>query len=115
MTDKTRRRDLMRPVQLLGIAFVAAAFAGTVTAVTMGAFQDGPPEAKLRAWAVAGIVAGISFIVVLLVVSLLLLVVDPADVDREVDRPVLIQKDEEGAEDTEDADGDEPRDGESEH
>ncbi len=98
MTDKTRRRDLMRPVQLLGVAFVAAAFAGIVTAVSMGAFQDAPPEDKLRAWAVAGIVAGVAFIVVLLVVSLLLLAVDPADVEKDVERPVLLQKDEESAE-----------------
>ena len=32
MTDKPTRRDLMRPAQLLGIAFGAALFAGVVLA-----------------------------------------------------------------------------------
>lgn len=89
MTDKTRRRDLMRPVQLLGIAFLSAAFAGIIAAVTMGAFQSLPAEEVLRIWGIAGIVAGIAFIVVLLGLSLLLLVVDPADVQRTIDKPVL--------------------------
>lgn len=91
MTDNTRRRDLMRPVQLVGIAFVAATFAGLVTVMSMGAFQAIPAEDVARAWAVAGIVAGIAFIVVLLVLSLLLLVLDPADVARPVERPVLLR------------------------
>lgn len=90
MTDKPTRRDLMRPAQLLGIAFATAAFAGVVTAVVMGAFQSLPGEAVLRAWSTAGIAAGISFIVVLLGLSMLLLVVDPAQSDRGVDRPVLL-------------------------
>lgn len=91
MTDKSRRRDLMRPVQLVGIAFVAAAFAGLVTAMAMGAWQAIPGEDVLRAWAVAGIVAGVSFIAVLLILSLLLLAIDPADVERPVDGPVLLR------------------------
>lgn len=100
MTDKTRRRDLMRPVQLLGVAFVAAAFAGVITAVTMGAFQTLPPDEVLRIWGIAGIVAGISFIVVLLGLSLLLLVVDPADVEKTIDKPVLTPDDEDEDDDT---------------
>lgn len=91
MTDKTRRRDLMRPVQLLGIAFIAAAFAGFVTAMAMGAWQAIPGEDVARAWAVAGIVAGIAFIAVLLILSLLLLAIDPADVEKPIDRPVLLR------------------------
>ena len=98
MTDKTRRRDLMRPAQLLSIAFVAAAFAGIITAMSMGAFEAIPVEDRLRAWSAAGIVAGIAFIVVLLGVSLLLLAVNPADVEKRVDQPVLMS-------DGEDADG----------
>jgi len=90
VTDKTRRRDLMRPAQLLSIAFVAAAFAGIITAMAMGAFEALPVEDKLRAWSAAGIVAGIAFIVVLLGVSLLLLAVSPADVEKRVDHPVLM-------------------------
>ena len=92
MTDKTRRRDLMRPVQLLGIAFVAAAFGGLVTAMAMGAWQAIPGEDVARAWAVAGIVAGIAFIAVLLILSLLLLAIDPAEVEKPIDRPVLLRE-----------------------
>ncbi|WP_261166737.1 amino acid transporter [Microbacterium sp. Marseille-Q6965] len=92
MTDKTRRRDLLRPVQLVGVAFIAAAFAGLVTAMAMGAWQSLPGEDVLRAWAVAGIVAGVSFIAVLLILSLLMLAVDPAEVQRPLDRPVLLRE-----------------------
>lgn len=91
MTDKTSRRDLMRPVQLIGIAFITAAFAGLVTAMTMGAWQSIPGEDMARAWAVAGIVAGIAFIAMLLILSLLLLAIDPAEVEKPVDRPVLLR------------------------
>ncbi|MFL0410071.1 amino acid transporter [Microbacterium paludicola] len=93
MTDKPTRRDLMRPAQLLGIAFGAALFAGVVTAVTMGAFQALPGEAIARAWSTAGIMAGVAFIVVLLGLSMLLLVVDPAAQSKTMDRPVLLPKD----------------------
>ena len=93
MTDKPTRRDLMRPAQLLGIAFGAALFAGLVTAMSMGAFQAHPAEDILRAWSVAAIVAGVSFIVVLLGLSMLLLVIDPAETTKPLDRPVLLPKD----------------------
>lgn len=102
MTDKPTRRDLMRPAQLLGIAFAAALFSGIVTATTMGAFQALPGEDVAHAWSVAAIVAGVAFIVVLLGLSMLLLVVDPADQAKTVDRPVLLPKDEP-------TEGDEPR------
>ncbi|MBM3716691.1 MAG: amino acid transporter, partial [Actinobacteria bacterium] len=49
MTDKPTRRDLMKPVQLLGLAFVAALFAGGVTLVSMGFFQSRPAEQVERA------------------------------------------------------------------
>ena len=93
MTDKTRRRDLMRPVQLIAIAVVAAAFAFIITGMSMGAFQAVPEADKLRAWAVAGIMAGVAFIVVLLVVSLLLLAIDPAELDKGANGPVLMDGD----------------------
>lgn len=102
MTDKPTRRDLMRPAQLLGIAFGAALFAGLVTATTMGAFQALPGEAVARAWSVAAIAAGVSFIVVALGLAMLLLVVDPAQHGETVDRPVLLPKDQD------DAEGDQP-------
>ena len=43
--DKPTRRDLMKPVQLLGLAFGAALFAGVVTLVSMGFFQQRSPAA----------------------------------------------------------------------
>ncbi|MFH8252809.1 amino acid transporter [Microbacterium sp. B2969] len=90
MTDhKPTRRDLMKPVQLLGLAFGAAVFAGIVTLVSMGFFQQKPADEIQRALVVAAIAAGISFIAVLLIVSLLLLAVDPAQIQKQVDRPVL--------------------------
>ncbi len=98
MTDKPTRRDLMRPAQLLGIAFGAALFAGIVTAVTMGAFQAVPGEAVARAWSTAAIIGGVAFIAVLLGLSILLLLVDPADPDKTVDRPVLLPEDDRGGE-----------------
>lgn len=87
MTERSRRRELMRPVQLLAIAFACAIFAGGVTLVTGGAFQDG---VGVRAIPLAAIVGGITFIVVLLGLSLLLLAVDPAQVTKTIDRPVLL-------------------------
>jgi hypothetical protein len=80
----------MKPVQLLGLAFGSALFAGIVTLVTMGFFQQRFEGQSERALVVAAIVAGITFIVVLVVVALLLLAVDPAQVTKTVDRPVLL-------------------------
>lgn len=88
--DRPTRRDLMKPVQLLGLAFGAAIFAGIVTLVSMGFFQAGGPEKTQSALVMALIVAGVSFIAVLLIVSLLLLAIDPAQVAKPVDKPVLL-------------------------
>ncbi|WP_040168073.1 hypothetical protein [Microbacterium gorillae] len=101
MTDEkkpTTRRELMRPAQLLGLAFIAAVFAGVVTAVSLGLFQ-GRGNASQNAQTVAhalivgGIMAGIVFIVVLLGISMLLLAIKPADVTKTVDHPVLYDSD----------------------
>ncbi|QIG39014.1 amino acid transporter [Microbacterium sp. 4R-513] len=92
--DKPTRRDLMKPVQLLGLAFGAALFTGIVTLVSMGFFQQKPGDELQRALVVAAIAAGVAFIAVLLIVSLLLLAVDPAQVQKTVDRPVLLPEDE---------------------
>ena len=92
MTDKPTRRDLMKPAQLLGLAFIAALFAGVVTLVSMGFFQSGSKSGQ--ALVIGGIVAGVTFIVVLVVTALLILAVDPADVAKTLDRPVLLPKDE---------------------
>lgn len=87
MTDRPTRRELMRPVQLLGIAFVCALFAAGVTFVTTGGFQAG---VGILALPLTAIVGGITFIVVLLGLALLLLAVDPAQVQKPVDRAVLL-------------------------
>ena len=88
--DRPTRRDLMKPVQLLGLAFGAAAFAGIVTLVSMGFFQQRTAEEAQSAIVLALIIAGVSFIAVLLIVSLLLLAVDPAQVAKQVERPELL-------------------------
>ena len=87
--DRPTRRDLMRPVQLLGLAFGAALFAGVVTLVSMGFFQTTTAEERQAAIVLALIIAGVSFIAVLVIVALLLLAVDPAEVTKTIDRPVL--------------------------
>ncbi|MCR2808336.1 MULTISPECIES: amino acid transporter [unclassified Microbacterium] len=91
--DKPTRRDLMKPLQLLGLAFGAAVFAGVVTLVAMGFFQQRSPEQAPAALQLALIFAGVTFIVVLLVVSLLLLAIDPAQVHKTIDGPVLLPRD----------------------
>ncbi len=105
MTDKPTRRQLMRPVQLLGLAFIAAVFAFVVTLVSMGFFQQRFPGQSEHALVVAGVVAGITFIVVLVVIALLVLAVDPAQVTKTVDRPVLLPEGEEDAGQGEDPPG----------
>ena len=93
--DRPTRRDLMKPVQLLGLAFGAALFAGVVTLVAMGFFQTATGEERQAALALALIIAGVSFIAVLVIVALLLLAIDPAQITKTVDRPVL-RNDEDG-------------------
>ncbi|GAA1955667.1 amino acid transporter [Microbacterium deminutum] len=97
MSDhRPTRRDLMKPVQLLGLAFGAALFAGVVTLVSMGFFQNQTAQGRQGDLVVALIIAGISFIAVLVIVALLLLVVDPAQITKTIDRGVL--QDDEGDE-----------------
>lgn len=93
MTEKPTRRALMKPLQLLGLAFGAAVFAGIVTLVSMGFFQQRQAGEAERALVVAGVMFGIVFIVMLVGLALLILVVDPTDVQKTVDRPVLYPKD----------------------
>lgn len=97
MTDpRPTRRELMKPAQLLSLAFVAALFGGAITLVSMGIFQDpravpaGELHPHVKAWVVSGVVAGIVFIVTLVTIALLLLAVDPAQLAQKVDRPVLL-------------------------
>lgn len=89
MTDKkTSRRELMRPVQLLALAFGAALFAGFITAMSSGMFQGE------NVWTLTLVMAGSTFIVVLLLLSMLLLAVNPDDVKKQIDRAVLLPEDE---------------------
>lgn len=109
--DKPTRRDILRPVQLLGIAFACGVFAAAVTLVSTGAFT-----ARVNAAVANGtydglapvllglVVGGGAFIVTLLILAMLMLVVDPADVTKTVDRPVLY--DPETTDDANDADPD---------
>ncbi|WP_194396985.1 amino acid transporter [Microbacterium atlanticum] len=94
--DSPTRRDLMKPLQLLGLAFAAALFAGIVTLVSMGFFQQRTAEEAQVAVMTALVVAGVSFIAVLLIVSLLLLAVDPAQIAKPIDKPVLFDDDDAG-------------------
>lgn len=95
----------MKPAQLLGLAFIAALITGVVTALSLGIAQrpskPGMTEAAINelqgtvvsnAIIMALIFAGIAFIVVLLILSMLLLAVKPADFDQSkpVDRPKLL-------------------------
>ena len=96
-TQHPTRRDLLKPVQLVGLAFVAALFAGVVTLFSMGAFQEAGAvgadglDPRLKAWAVAGIVAGVTFIVTIVTIALLMLAIDPAQMSKEIDRPVRMR------------------------
>jgi hypothetical protein len=90
MSERPRRREIMKPVQLLGLAFGAALFAFIVTIVSMGFFQAVPAESMQRAVVVALVVAGATFVVTLVVIALLVLAVDPAEVTKTIDRPVLL-------------------------
>lgn len=107
MSDKPTRRDLMKPVQLLGLAFGTALFAGIVTLISMGFFQSRFEGQSAHALVVGAIAAGVTFIAVLVIVALLLLVVDPSDMTKTVDRPVLLPH--EDAPDA--AESEAPRDG----
>lgn len=95
--DKPTRRELLRPLHLLGIALAAGVFAAAVTLVTTGAFTErvnlaianGTYEG-LSPVALGLVVGGGAFIVTLLGIAMLMLAVDPAQYgDDEIDRPVL--------------------------
>lgn len=101
--ERPSRRDILKPVQLLGLAFAAAIFAGVITLISMGFFQQRGDA--MNAIVVALIIAGASFIAVLVIVSLLLLAIDPSQLSKSVDKPVLLPDEDEGAEDSGDAKG----------
>lgn len=84
------RRELLKPVQLLGFAFGAAAFAGFISLMSMGFFQALDGAERQHVIVVSLIVAGIAFIASLVILALLMLAVDPAQVAKQVERPVLL-------------------------
>ena len=88
------RRDLMKPVQLLGFAFAAAAFGGIIALLSMGFFQDIDDDQRAHVVVVSLVVAGISFIATLVIIALLMLAVDPAQVTKNVEHGVLLPEDE---------------------
>lgn len=96
MSERPTRRDLMRPVQLLGFAFAAALFAGVIALVSMGFFQELTEPQRGHVVVVSLVVAGISFIATLVIIALLMLAVDPAQVTKQIDQPVLHPKDDSG-------------------
>ncbi|MFV0374807.1 amino acid transporter [Microbacterium sp.] len=106
MTDsKPTRRDLMKPVQLLGLAFGAAVFAGVIALVTMGFFQNLDGGQRQHVIVVALIVAGVAFIATLVITALLMLAVDPRQITHTVDTGVLLppEDDDTGAQPRSDA------------
>lgn len=97
MSDqKPSRRDILRPLHLLGIALACGVFAMVVTLVSTGAFTARVNTAiangtyqGLTPFALGLVVGGGAFIATLLILAMLILAVDPADVTKTVDRPVL--------------------------
>ena len=101
MTDqKPSRKEILRPLHLVGIALTAGVFATVVTLVTTGAFTErvnlsiarGTYEG-LTPLGLGLVIGGASFIVTLLGLAMLMLAVDPADVTKTIDRPVLLDQD----------------------
>ncbi|KJQ52855.1 hypothetical protein [Microbacterium sp. SA39] len=94
--EKPTRRDILRPLHLLGIALGCGVFAMVVTLVTTGAFTlrvntaiaEGTYDG-LTPLALALVVGGGAFIATLLILAMLILAVDPAEVTKTIDRPVL--------------------------
>ena len=94
--EKPTRRDILRPLHLLAIALGCGVFAALVTFVSTGAFTSRVNDAiangsyqGLTPIALGLVVGGGAFIVTLLMLSMLILAVDPSTVTKTVDRPVL--------------------------
>ena len=94
--NRPTRRDLMKPVQLLGFAFAAAVFGGVIALVSMGFFQDLSDDQRMHVVVVSLVVAGIATLVI---IALLMLAVDPAQVTKPVEHGVLLPESDETASD----------------
>lgn len=110
---KANRRELLRPLHLLGIALVCGIFAAVVTLVSTGAFTS-RVNASIANGSYQGltpitlglVIGGGAFIVTLLIMSMLILAVDPRDYQSTtLDRPVLYDEEpgDEGAADSGDS------------
>jgi len=95
--NKSNRRELLRPLHLLGIALACGVFAAIVTLVSTGAFTS-RVNASIASGTYQGltpiglglVIGGGAFIVTLLIMSMLILAVDPRQYETEtIDRPVL--------------------------
>lgn len=94
---KSTRRELLRPLHLLGIALGTGVFAAVVTFVSTGAFTTRVNNAiandtytGLTPLMLGLVVGGGAFIVTLLIMSILILAVDPREYEHEtLARPVL--------------------------
>lgn len=114
--DKPTRRDILRPLHLLAIALGCGVFAAAVTLISTGAFTSRVNIAiangtyqGLTPVALGLVVGGGAFIVTLLLLSMMILAVDPANVAKTIDRPVLYDPepgDDAAADATSDAEGD---------
>jgi hypothetical protein len=101
MTDhKPTRREILRPLHLVGIALACGVFAAVVTMVSTGAFTSRVRNAIARGTytdlppiSLGLVIGGIAFIVTLLGLAMLMLAVNPADVTKTIDRPVLYDAD----------------------
>ncbi|WP_404436569.1 hypothetical protein LG322_15105 [Microbacterium aerolatum] len=97
---KSTRRELLRPLHLLGIALAAGVFAAVVTLVSTGAFTARVNNAiasgtyqGLTPVGLGLVVGGGAFIVTLLIMSMLILAVDPRQYEEQtLDRPVLFDE-----------------------
>lgn len=95
--NKPNRRELLRPLHLLGIALVCGIFAAGVTLVSTGAFTSRVNESisngtyqGLTPVMLGLVIGGGAFIVTLLIMSMLILAVDPREYEsKTLERPVL--------------------------
>lgn len=102
MTDqKPTRREILRPLHLVGIALGCGVFAAVVTMISTGAFTSRVNSSLARGTytdlppvALGLVVGGIAFIVTLLGLAMLMLAVNPSDVTKTIDRPVLYDPEE---------------------
>jgi hypothetical protein len=98
MTEqKPTRRDILKPLHLVGIALGCGVFAMLVTifstggftarvnsSIARGTYKDLPP------FTLGLVIGGICFIVTLLIMALLMLAVNPSTVAKTIDRPILL-------------------------